>query len=122
MKKIFLLILTIFLISPAFADESLLGLCEKTYPISADNLYLLTLSCLNGTGQFEVIEMQSKNGYIVFRVNKKDYIVSISKNGSSSSIIKILPVNSDYSTGTAIQKAVFDTIELNIKNIPQKVL
>ena len=123
MKKILLTLGIIFLSSSAIANESMLTNCNKNYPISADNLYMLTLSALNSQGQYEVVEMQSKSGYIMFlAANKKSYVATISKEGSSSSNIKILPANSDFSNGTAIQKAVFDLIDLNIKNIPQKVL
>ncbi len=123
MKRFLLTLISVFWVSCAFAQESMLANCNKNYPISADNLYMLTLSSLNSQGQFEVIEMQSKSGYILFRTtNKKEYIVTISKEGSTTSSIKILPANSDFSQGTSIQKMVFDTIDLNIKNIPQKVL
>ncbi len=123
MKKILLTLGIIFLSSSAIANESMLTNCNKNYPISADNLYMLTLSALNSQGQYEVVEMQSKSGYIMFlAANKKSYVATISKEGTTSSNIKILPANSDFSNGTAIQKAVFDLIDLNIKNIPQKVL
>lgn len=123
MKKILLTLGIIFLSSSAIANESMLTNCNKNYPISADNLYMLTLSTLNSQGQYEVVEMQSKSGYIMFlAANKKSYVATISKEGTTSSNIKILPANSDFSNGTAIQKAVFDLIDLNIKNIPQKVL
>ena len=123
MKKILLTLGIIFLSSGAIANESMLTNCNKNYPISADNLYMLTLSALNSQGQYEVVEMQSKSGYIMFQTsNKNQYIVTISKEGLSSSNIKILPANSDFSKGTIVQKGIFDLIDLNIKNIPQKVL
>ncbi len=123
MKKVIFTLMFLFLISCVYADESMLTNCNKIYPLSADNLYMLTLSALNSQGQFKVVEMQSKSGYIMFEAsNKKQYIITISKEGTASSNIKILPANSDFSQGTSIQKMVFDTIDLNIKNIPQKVL
>ena len=126
MKKILILfalfLFTLNINAAANANESLLASCNKNYPVSADNLYMLTLSAINSTGQYEVVEMQSKSGYIMFRTLNKDYIATISKEGANTSSIKILPANSDFSSGTSIQKAIFDTIDLNIKNIPQKVL
>ncbi len=123
MKKILLLFSIMFLASNASAQESMLSNCNKNYQINADNLYMLTLSALNSQGQFEVVEMQSKSGYIMFEAtNKKQYIATISKEGTTSSSIKILPANSDFSQGTGVQKTIFDIIDLNIKNTPQKVL
>lgn len=126
MKKISVLfslfIFTLIANTSVSANESLLASCNKNYPISADNLYLLTLSAINSTGQYEVIELQSKSGYIMFKILNKNYIATISKEGANTSSIKILPANSDFSSDTSIQKAIFDTIDLNINNIPQKVL
>lgn len=126
MKKILVLfglfLFTLITSTHVSANESMLSSCNKNYSVSADNLYLLTLSALNSTGQYEVVEMQSKSGYIMFKALNKNYIVTISKEGTNSSSIKILPANSDFAPGTAIQKAIFDTIDQNIENIPQKVL
>lgn len=122
MKKLLLILLSFIAFTPAFAQESLLSSCNKNYPLSADNLYMLTLSTLNGAGQFEVIEMQTKSGYILFRAASKDYLVTISKNGPNSSGIKILPANSNFSNGTMVQKAIFDLLDQNLENIPKQVL
>lgn len=122
MKRILTLFTLILFSLSTNANESMLSSCNKNYSVSADNLYLLTLSALNSTGQYDIIEMQSKSGYIMFKTLNKNYIVTVSKEGTNSSSIKILPANSDFTSGTGIQKAIFDTIDLNIKNIPQKVL
>ena len=122
MKKIILFIFCLVFISPVLADESLLSSCNKTYSISADELYLLTLSTLNGTGQFEVLEMQTKSGYILFQAEQKKYMATISKIGTNSSNIKILPANSDFSNGTVVQQAIFSEITQNIADMPKQVL
>ena len=122
MKKIILTILMSLITLGAFCDESLLSSCRKNFSLPADKLYLLTLSTLNSTGQFEVLEMQTKNGYILFRSGNKNYIATVSKETTNTSSIKILPSNSDFSGGTYVQKTIFDTIDLNLKNIPEKLL
>lgn len=122
MKKIILTVLMSLITLGAYCDESLLSSCHKTYPLAADKLYLLTLSALNSTGQYEVLEMQTKNGYILFKAANKSYIATISKETTSTSGIKILPSNSDFSGGTYVQKTIFDTIEANLKNTPEKLL
>ena len=122
MKKIILTVLMSLITLGAYCDESLLSSCYKTYPLAADKLYLLTFSALNSTGQYEVLEMQTKNGYILFKAANKSYIATISKETTSTSGIKILPSNSDFSGGTYVQKTIFDTIEANLKNTPEKLL
>lgn len=110
-----------FINSIALADESLLSSCNKTYKTDADTLFLTTLSTLNGTGQFDVLEMQTKSGYILFRTASKDYVATISKIGTSVSSIKILPQNSNFSNGTTVQRAIFEAIDANLENTMKQV-
>ncbi len=121
MRKILLILFALFILSPAFSNDTILSSCEKNFGLNADELYLLTLSILNGTGQFMVEEIQSKNGYILFSINEQKYIAQISKINSLSSNIKILSATSDYTKGTNVQKMVFDALNLNIKNTLKQV-
>lgn len=122
MKKFkLLLIFTIFLflgakmpVNASYLDESI-----KNFGVSADNMYLTSLSVLNSLN-YEILEMQSKSGYILFRTGAKDYIMTITAITPVTSNIKILPANSIYSTGTTVQKIIFDELELNKLNILKK--
>ena len=62
MKKLALIIalLSSIVFASIFEDSF------KIYPVEADNLYMTTLSAINASSKFEVVEMQSKNGYILF--------------------------------------------------------
>lgn len=92
---------------------------SKNFGVSADNMYLTSLSVLNSLN-YEIIEMQSKSGYILFRTGAKDYIMTVTALSPVTSNIKILPANSVYSTGTAVQKTIFEQLELNKLNILKK--
>ena len=116
MKK---LILTIcFLTSFAFA-----GIFEdsfKIYSKDADTLYMTTLSALNSSKQFEVVETQTKNGYILFLYGSRYYLLTLTKRYQNQTEIKILPQNSDYSQGSDVAKAVFALIDIQLKNQPME--
>ncbi len=92
---------------------------SKNFGISADNMYLTSLSVLNSL-DYEIIEMQSKSGYILFRTGAKDYIITVTALTPVTSNIKILPANSVYSTGTTVQKTIFEKLEANKLNILKK--
>ena len=122
MKKFkLLLIFAIFLflgiktpVNASYLDESI-----KNFGISADNMYLTSLSVLNSLN-YEILEMQSKSGYILFRTGAKDYIMTITAITPVTSNIKILPANSVFSTGSTVQKTIFDALEANKLNILKK--
>lgn len=118
MKKILLSLMLFIALNSAnaatYLDES-----GKNFGVSADNMYLTSLSVLNDLN-YEIIEMQSKSGYILFRTGAKDYIMTVTALTPVTSNIKILPANSVYSTGTDIQKTVFEKLEINKLNILKK--
>ena len=98
----------------SYLDDSI-----KNFGVSADNMYLTALSVLNSLN-YEIIEMQSASGYILFRTGAKDYIMTVTALSPVTSNIKILPANSIYSTGSTVQKTIFDELELNKLNILKK--
>lgn len=118
MKQFFILVILFCAIVAANA-ASYLDDSSKNFGISADNMYLTSLSVLNDLN-YEVIEMQSKSGYILFRTGAKDYIMTVTSLTPVTSNIKILPANSVYSTGTAVQKTIFDALETNKLNLLKK--
>ncbi len=122
MRKILILLTLFFTLiitnapsnAVSYLDES-----SKNFGVSADNMFLTSLSILNDLN-YEVIEMQSKSGYILFRTGAKDYIMTVTALTPVTSNIKILPANSIYSTGTAVQKTIFEKLEINKLNILKK--
>lgn len=122
MKKIlniFILFLALFFTAKGANAATYLDDSTKNFGVSADNMYLTSLSILNDLN-YEIIEMQSKSGYILFRTGAKDYIMTVTALTPVTSNIKILPANSVYSTGTAVQKTIFEKLEANKLNILKK--
>ncbi len=122
MKKIlniFILFLALIFMTKGADAATYLDDSSKNFGVSADNMYLTSLSILNDLN-YEIIEMQSKSGYILFRTGAKDYIMTVTALTPVTSNIKILPANSVYSTGTDIQKIIFEKLETNKLNILKK--
>ena len=111
MKKIFLTVC--FLISACFA--SILDECYKIYPVDADNLFMSSLNVLSSSNKYNISEIQSKNGYILFLTGSKYYLLTITKRYKNQSEIKILPQNSDYSQGSSVALAIFNLLDSEIK-------
>ncbi len=121
MKKKLITALTFFALSFAapsnaasYLDDSI-----KNFGVGADNMYLTSLSVLNSLN-YEILEMQSASGYILFRTGAKDYIMTVTAISPVTSTIKILPANSVFSTGSTVQKTIFDALEANKLNILKK--
>ncbi len=119
MKKILILMFLIFNITAQTVMASYLDDSIKNFGISADNMYLDTLSVLNSLN-YEILEMQSKSGRILFRTGAKDYIITVTPLSNVTSTVKIMPFNSIFSTGTIVQKIIFDELEANKLNILKK--
>lgn len=118
MKKIILTL--IFITSCVFAD--VLDECYKIYSRDADSLFINAISAINSSSRFEISEIQSKNGYILFLAGSKYYLLTLTKRYQNQTEIKILPQNSDFSQGSAVAKAVFSLIDNQIKNQPMEQL
>jgi len=121
MKKnlIFTILFLIFAFNTSAFGASYLDDSIKNFGVSADNMYLTSLSVLNSLN-YEILEMQSASGYILFRTGAKDYIMTVSAITPVTSTIKILPANSIFSTGSTVQKTIFDALEVNKLNILKK--
>ena len=111
MRKIFLSIC--FLISACIAG--ILDECYKIYPVDADNLFMSALNVLGSNNKFEISEIQTKNGYILFSTGSKYYLLTVTRRYKNQSEVKILPQNSDYSQGSSVALAIFNLIDSEIK-------
>ena len=110
MKKLFFILCSMLIMAPCFASDTLLGNCIKEYPLNHKELYLNALSAINAH-KFEVIEMQSKSGLILFQTGKGEYVATVYFTKSGSSEIKVLPANSNFSAGIEVQRTIFATLD-----------
>jgi len=130
MKKISItlgLFLSLFLgfnigCSTCYADSSVLSNCYKIYPKDADSLFMSALSALNSDSRFDISEIQSKNGYILFLYGSKYYLLTLTKRYQNQTEIKILPQNSDFSQGSNVAQMIFLLIDSKIKNMPMELV
>lgn len=125
-KKVFLIVLTMFLMTsiPVKAEEpSAQSLttptnvafndCTRTYNVSAEKLYYLTLNSITAN-RFETKELQSKMGYVLFKAAGKEFLATIAYYSPDKSIIKITPVNNNYYFAPGIVLNIFKYIDLYV--------
>ena len=110
MKKIILTI--VFLSAMCFA--SILDTCFRYYTQDTDNVFLSAISVLGSNTKYEISEIQSVNGYIVFKYNKKNYLLVVTKKYRKTEV-KILPQNSDYTQVGLLSSEIFKLLDNEVK-------
>lgn len=92
---------------PSYADESLpvstlitpqnveFKTCTRTYILPAEKLFYMAIASVNAN-KFQIEEIQSKTGYILFTAVNKQYLASIVSIDSTHSMLKITPTNNNY--------------------------
>ena len=98
----------------SFAD------CTKTYNISGEKLFYLTLESITAN-RFEIKEMQTKTGYILFRAAGKEFLATVAYYGLNKSLLKITPTNNSYYFAPGIVSNIFKYIDLNLDDSPLTV-
>ena len=84
--------------------------CIKTFPVSYDKLYYLTLSGIN-ENNYSIKELQTKSGYIVFETGNRKYLASIVYVSSANAMLKITPYSGNYDFPLEVPQSVFKYIE-----------
>lgn len=94
--------------------------CVRQYQLPFEKLFYLALSAIN-SNKFEILEMQSRNGYILFESNNKEFLLSIMKKDNKTSFIKLTPADNDYYFSSSIPQRIFSTIDLTLNNPVQEI-
>ena len=87
--------------------------CTKMFAVNKEKLFYLTLGAISAN-RFNVDEIQSESGYVIFSVAKNKYLVTIAGIDASNSILKITPCNDVYIFPPGILINMYKYIELNI--------
>lgn len=87
--------------------------CTKEYSMNQEKLYYLTIAAINAN-RFEVEELQSKTGYILFKAVNKEFLATVVKLGVNKSMLKITPTNNNYYFAPGIVLNIFKYIDLNL--------
>lgn len=113
MKKFYILLLILFLGLPVLSKTA----DSKNFSISADNLFMVTLSSIQKLN-YKIVEMQSTSGYILFKTPSNDeYLIMVSNNGNNTANIKISKSKQD-SPLADIRNLIFTEIQNNLYNLP----
>ena len=113
MKKFYILLLILFLGLPVLSKTA----DSKNFSISADNLFMVTLSSIQKLN-YKIVEMQSTSGYILFKTPSNDeYLIMISNNGNNTANIKISKSKQD-SPLADVRNLIFTEIQNNLYNLP----
>ncbi len=108
----------------AYAEESTLSAlitpqnvefekCTKQYNLPPEKLYYLTAGAINAN-RFEIEELQSKTGYILFKAVGKEFLASVVKLSTQKSMLKITPTDGNYYFAPGIVSNTFKYIDLNL--------
>lgn len=84
--------------------------CVRTYNIPYDKLFYLTLTGVT-ENNFELKEMQTKSGYIIFETGYRKFLASIVYVSASKSMLKITPYSGNYDFKPEVPKKMFAYIE-----------
>ncbi len=94
--------------------------CYAIYNTDNVSLFFLTLAGINAN-RFQVNEIQSKSGYILFTAVNKQFLASISNVNKNQGLLRITPVDGVYYFQPGIVLNIFKFVELNVDKKPQVI-
>ena len=97
------------LVTPTNVDFKI---CTRNYIMPEEKLFYMAIAAARANN-FEVNEIQSKTGYILFTAAGKQYLASVLKTDAKNSMLKITPVNNNYFFAPGIVLNFFRYIDLN---------
>lgn len=129
MKKVLMLFLMIlFCVVPVMAEDSPaaqlaelelvtpqnidFAKCVKTFNFPVEKLFYLSISAINAN-HFQIEELQSKMGYILFRAANKNFLMSVVKVNADHSMLKITPADNVYFFPYGVVYNIYKYIDLN---------
>jgi len=87
--------------------------CTKIFGINQEKLFYLTLASISAN-RFNIDEIQTANGYIIFSANRNKYLATISKIDKTNAILKITPCNNIYNFPPGVITNTFKYIDINL--------
>jgi len=114
-------ILLMFFLLTSFCFATILDECYKIYPKDADTLFMSAISAIASNSKFEISEIQTKNGYILFSYGAKYYLLTLTKRYKNQTEIKVLPQNSEYNQGSMVTQTIFSLIDNELKKPMEQI-
>ena len=87
--------------------------CTKIFGVNQEKLFYLTLASISAN-RFNIDEIQSENGYIIFSANRNKYLATIARVDKTNAILKIVPCNNVYNFPPGIIINTFKYIDINL--------
>ena len=94
--------------------------CWKVFNTDNNTLFFLTLSAINAN-RFEIEEIQSKSGYILFTAVNKPFLATVVNVNKNQGMLRITPADNSYFFQPGIILNIFKFIELNVDKKPQVI-
>lgn len=86
--------------------------CIRLYKLPYEKLYYLALSSIPAS-KFEIVEMQSRNGYIIFQTDNREFLLSIFKKDKNYTFIRLTPCDNNYYFSPSIVTKIFNYIDIH---------
>ncbi len=86
--------------------------CVRTFNFPVEKLFYMSILAINANN-FQIEELQSKMGYILFKAANKNFLMSVVKVDPEHSMLKITPADNVYFFPYGIVYNIYKYIELN---------
>ena len=87
--------------------------CSKIYPVNSEKLFFETLSAISAN-KFNIKEIQSRSGYIMFSCGNKVFITTVATVDDSHAIVKISPCDNNYFFPPGIVSNIYKYLDLTL--------
>lgn len=87
--------------------------CQKEFIKQSEPFFYVLLSSL-AKNNYKIEEIQSKNGLIIFKVYNKEFLANVTKIDFKTTLLKITPVDNNYSFSYSIIENIFNTIDKDL--------
>lgn len=95
--------------------------CVKVFNVDNVTLYYMTVAAINAN-KFEVEEIQSGAGNILFKAVNKEFLATVSNVNTNQAILRITPVDNNYYFQPGIVSNIFKFIDMNMSKKIQNIL
>lgn len=94
--------------------------CYKVYNTDNVSLFFLTLAAINAN-RFNVDEIQSKSGYILFTAVNKPFVATVVNVNTNQGMLRITPADNNYYFQPGIVLNIYKYIEMNLDKKPEVI-
>lgn len=86
--------------------------CIRLYKLPFEKLFLLALSSVN-ENKYEIVEMQSRNGYILFSAEGREFLLTVMKKDKNFTFLRLTPADNNYYFSSFIPQKIFRQVDVN---------